>query len=136
RAVLIAPPHPAESVGDTVVISWNASTETARTIGLAMPFLLQAKTVLVLTVEGGTVPGPTGNQVANHLSRHGIPATARVVRPQGRSIGETVLEEAEGLGCDLLIKGAYTTSRLRQMIFGGQTQHIINNARIPVLMAH
>jgi hemoglobin len=40
------------------------------------------------------------------------------------------------LGCDLLIKGAYTQSRLRQMIFGGAMQHVLENALIPVLFAN
>jgi nucleotide-binding universal stress UspA family protein len=42
----------------------------------------------------------------------------------------------QSLGCDLLIKGAYTQSRLRQMIFGGATQYILDNAMIPVLLAN
>ena len=37
---------------------------------------------------------------------------------------------------DLIIKGAYTQSRLRQMIFGGATRHILANATLPVFMAH
>ena len=36
----------------------------------------------------------------------------------------------------LLVKGAFTQSRLRQMIFGGTTSHILANAELPVLMAH
>ena len=43
---------------------------------------------------------------------------------------------AAELGCDLIVKGAYTQSRLRQMIFGGTTRHILTNANLPVLMAH
>ncbi len=35
-----------------------------------------------------------------------------------------------------LIKGAYTRSRLRQMIFGGATSHILAEAEMPVFMAH
>jgi nucleotide-binding universal stress UspA family protein len=35
-----------------------------------------------------------------------------------------------------LVKGAYTQSRLRQMIFGGATNHILTHANLPVLMAH
>ena len=38
-------------------------------------------------------------------------------------------------GADLLLKGAYTQSRIRQMIFGGGTRHIIMDSKIPVLMA-
>ena len=49
---------------------------------------------------------------------------------------ETILAKADELGCDLIVKGAYTQSRLRQMIFGGTTRHILANAKLPVLMAH
>jgi nucleotide-binding universal stress UspA family protein len=47
-----------------------------------------------------------------------------------------VLAAAQSLDCDLLVKGAYTQSRLRQLIFGGATRHIIGNATLPVLMAN
>jgi nucleotide-binding universal stress UspA family protein len=46
------------------------------------------------------------------------------------------LAEAKAFGCDLLIKGAYTQSRLRQMIFGGVTSHVLAHADMPVLLAH
>jgi nucleotide-binding universal stress UspA family protein len=58
------------------------------------------------------------------------------VNLDGRSTGETVLAAAKAQSCDLLVKGAYTQSRLRQMIFGGATSHILANAALPVLMAH
>ena len=87
-------------------------------------------------VEGGTVPGPSGEEAAQHLRRNGIKADALTVKPRTRSPGEIVLEHAASLGCDLLVKCAYTQSRLRQMIFGGATRHILANATLPVLMAH
>jgi nucleotide-binding universal stress UspA family protein len=57
------------------------------------------------------------------------------VNPGKRSSGEMILEYAGSVGADLLIKGAYTQSRLRQMIFGGATSHILGNAALPVFMA-
>ena len=45
-------------------------------------------------------------------------------------------EACQAMGCDLLVKGAYTQSRLRQLIFGGATRHILAHAALPVLMAH
>lgn len=62
------------------------------------------------------------------------PATPLSVELDGRSTGETILAAAQD--CDLLIKGAYTQSRLREWIFGGATRHIVANATLPVLMAH
>jgi nucleotide-binding universal stress UspA family protein len=71
-----------------------------------------------------------------HLQRNGIPVTPMTVPLEGRNTGEAILGTAQKLGCDLLVKGAYTQSRLRQMIFGGATSHILANAELPVLMAH
>lgn len=136
RLLLVAPPTPPSVLGEHVVIAWNQSTETARTVALAMPFLAKARTVTVLTVTGATVPGPTGAQLAENLRMHGLLCSAVERDPRGRPSGQAMLEEAAALGGDLLVKGAYTQSRLRQMIFGGATSHILAHAEMPVLMAH
>ena len=70
------------------------------------------------------------------LQRNGIPATPLTVELDGRSTGETILATAASQDCDLLIKGAYTQSRLRELIFGGATRHILANATLPVFLAH
>jgi nucleotide-binding universal stress UspA family protein len=135
RPVLIAPPSPPQRMGDTILIAWNCSTEQARTTALAMPLLQRASRVVVLTVQGGTVPGPTGEQLARYLARNGVTSEPITVTSEGRSTGEAILANAASQNCDLLIKGAYTQSRLRQMMFGGATRHILANATLPVLMA-
>jgi len=136
RPLLIAPPSPPAGLGERIMISWNCSTETASTTAFAMPFLKRAKSVLVLQVEGGTVPGPSAQEAARQLRRHGIATEAKIVPTQKRSTGETILNEADTWGADLLVKGAYTQSRLRQMIFGGMTSHILAEATLPVIMSH
>ncbi len=138
RPVLIAPPNAPQALARNVVVAWNASTETARAVAFAMPFLQSAERVTVLTVEGALVPGPSGEEVANSLRRHGVNADAisNMGKRSPAAAGVVMLEESERLGADLLIKGGYTQSRLRQMIFGGATNHILNEAQIPVLMAH
>ena len=137
RPVLLAPPSPRPQMGANVMIAWNCSTEQTRAISLAMPILKRASRVTVLTVEGGAaVPGPTGQQLCRYLQLSGVPARPLTVGLKGRVTGEAVLEHARALNCDLLIKGAYTQSRLRQFIFGGTTRHILRNAALPVFMAH
>ncbi len=135
RPVLLAPPKPIETFGETIVISWNQSTETARAVAYAMPILVKAKSVFVMTTEGFGVDGPPGELLARTLRLHGVNAEA-LTRPNGKSDGEAILDQAAKLGGDLLIKGAYTQSRLRQMIFGGATAHILTKATMPVLMAN
>src|SRR6266566_3872831 len=137
RPVLIASPVPRPQMGTNVLIAWNCSTEQARVTAFAMPILKRAGRVVVLTVEGGAaVPGPTGQQLCRYLQLNDVPAKPLTVGLDGRLTGEVILAHAKALGCDLLIKGAYTQSRLRQMIFGGTTRYILSNAELPVLMAH
>lgn len=137
RPILLAPPSPPAQVGTNVLVAWNRSTEQARATALAMPLLQKADRVTVLTVTGGSeVPGPSAEQVIQYLRRNQIDAHLKAVGLDGRNTGQTILATAQSLGCDLLIKGAYTQSRLRQMIFGGATQHVLENATTPVLLAN
>ena len=93
--------------------------------------------MFALTVTGGTgVPGPSAEQLIRYLQRNGIVAELMRTELDGRSTGEAILATAQSLGCDLLVKGAYTQSRLRQMIFGGATQHVLAHAALPVLLAN
>jgi nucleotide-binding universal stress UspA family protein len=136
KPVLIAPPTAPASLGEAILIAWNGSTETARAVAFAEPFLHRARRIWVLAIEGSSVPGPSAQELAEALSWAGIAAEARTLTASRFSSGEIFLAEAQALGCDLLIKGAYTQSRLRQMIFGGATSHILRHAKLPVLMTH
>src|SRR5262249_19050499 len=91
-----------------ILIAWNGSTEQARATAFAMPLLKKASHVVVLTVQGGTVPGPTGEELARYLHRNGVVCEPITVQPEGRSTGDAILAHAASLKCDLLIKGAYT----------------------------
>jgi nucleotide-binding universal stress UspA family protein len=136
RPLLIIPPGGSETIGKKIAIAWNGSTETARTIAFAMPFLSRADEVAVISVEEGMVPGPSGHDIAQSLVRGGIVSRTRHVRAEGRAIGEAMLAESRAFGADLVIKGAYTQSRLRQMIFGGATSYILAHADLPIFMAN
>jgi nucleotide-binding universal stress UspA family protein len=136
RPVLIAPASAPQVVGGNVLVAWNGSTEQTRTTAFALPLLREAREVTVLSVEGGMTPGPTGEEFAHYLRSNAVAATAVTAAPGTRTTGETILDHAKTHGCDLLVKGAYTQSRLRQMVFGGATRHILASATLPVLMAH
>ena len=137
RPLLLCPPSPPEHIGTNVLIAWNGSTKQARAVALGMPLLERAERVTVLTVTGGTgVPGPSAEQMIIYLQRNGVPAESLTVSLDGKNTGEAILGAAQTLACDLLIKGAFTQSRLRQMIFGGATQHVMTAATLPVLLAH
>jgi nucleotide-binding universal stress UspA family protein len=137
RPLLLCPPSPPGHIGTNVLIAWNGSTEQARAMALAMPLLERAERVTVLTVTGGTgVPGPSAQQMIRYLQWNGVPAESLTVALDGKNTGQAILAAAQTLACDLLVKGTFTQSRLRQMIFGGATQHVMTAATLPVLLAH
>jgi nucleotide-binding universal stress UspA family protein len=137
RPVMMVPKAMPETLGDTVAIAWNGSTETATTVAMSMPFLKQAKEVVVVAVgpQHMPEPGPTGDELARTLERHGLKVSLRTAFGRQKPQGESFMQEATAAGADLMLKGAYTQSRIRQMIFGGATRHIIMESKIPVVMA-
>ena len=135
QPVLVAPPVAPKVLGENVVVSWNCSTEQARATACAMPILQQARSVTIISIEGLTVPGPSGAQARDWLTANGVTAREISMGNGGKKPGEVLLNEAQKLGADLIVKGAYTQSRLRQMIFGGATSYLLAHSTLPMLMA-
>jgi len=133
--VLMVPPLPHPPASGRMVVAWNGSTETARAVHFGLPLLKRAQSVLVVSVSSGLVAGPSAAEVARYLVRHDIPAISRHVETDANA-GEAFLAEAAKFDAELMIKGAFTQSRLRQLIFGGATLHILNHATLPILFAH
>jgi nucleotide-binding universal stress UspA family protein len=136
RPVLIAPPTPPGSLGEAVVIGWNRSASSARSISAALPLLLMSRSVTIVTVTTGAKQGPSPQEMAKYLSWHEVQAEVVEIPPDHRLVGEVLLEEAERVSADLLVMGAYSHSRLRELILGGVTRYVLQNADLPVLMAH
>lgn len=129
-----------DTIGQRVLVAWNASREAARAIGDAMPLLVSASSVTILTVdpaidrtEHGDVPGA---DIARHLARHGVSARVENTVSGGIGIGDVLLSRANDLGADLLVMGAYGHSRVRELILGGATRTVLRSMTLPVFMSH
>ena len=136
RSLLVAPPKAPESVGNNVAIAWNGSAEAARGVGAAMPFLTRAETVNVLSVDARPDRRHKPEDLAAYLAWHGIKAKAASIPAKDEPVGATLLAEAARAGADLMVMGAYTHSRMREMIVGGVTRHVLGSTELAVLMAH
>jgi nucleotide-binding universal stress UspA family protein len=137
RPVLVAPPSaPATSTVDTpVVIFWTGSAEAARAIGGAMPLLGASRKVLIIAANVAGKVAETGGLV-EYLQWHGVRAEAKDPLDITPAAGGELLASAKREGAGLLVMGAYTQSRLRQLIYGSVTKHVLTSAELPVLMAH
>jgi nucleotide-binding universal stress UspA family protein len=129
-----------ESVGRQVLIGWNATREAARAVNDAMPLLVAAEMVTVLTIdprEGphghGELPGA---DISLHLARHGVKAEIERIVSADLPIGDVLLSRAADLAADLLVMGAYGHSRARELLLGGATRSLLRSMTVPVLMSH
>ncbi len=134
RPVIVAPKREPASIGRRVAIAWNGSAESATAIMSAMPWLTRADAVRVLHSDAYQRRGPSADELIGYLALHGITADAAEFRPIDREVGAGLLAGARAFGADLMCQGAYSHSRLRQLILGGVTRHVLEFADLPVLM--
>lgn len=134
RAVLFVPPRAPAKIGSNVAIAWNGSREAARAVDAAMPFLERATSVTVISAtESGSDVDQKG--ILEYLSRHGIKNKGMKIKA-GSDTGKAIVNAAGRAKANLLVMGAYTHSRVRELMFGGVTEHALENAKLPVLMVH
>lgn len=134
RPLLLAPPAVHASVGDAVLLAWNASPQAARAAAAALPFLSQAARICIIAVGNGPEPEPSASDLGRALAWHGIAPEVRHIEQGSRRVRDILLSEAEAMAADLLVIGAYSHSRMRQIVFGGVTEHMLDHANLPVLM--
>jgi nucleotide-binding universal stress UspA family protein len=136
RPMVLTPPAASETLGDTALLAWNASPQAARAAASALPFLQNAARVVVMSVGNGPEPAPTADELVGALAWHGVAAEAHRIEQGSRRVRDILLVEASAMAADLLVIGAYSHSRMRQVVFGGVTEHMLDHAELPVLMAH
>lgn len=134
RPVLIAPKTPTPTIGTRICLAWNGTAESAAAVQAAIPWMQRAKAVQVLTSDEYQRRGPGAVELAGYLSLHGIQVEAAHFKPIEKDVGRGLLEAARAFGSDFLAMGAYSHSRLRQLILGGVTRHVLESATLPVLM--
>ncbi|MDH5557607.1 MAG: universal stress protein [Alphaproteobacteria bacterium] len=134
--LLVAPSGAPKSVGGHVAIAWNGGLEAARAVTAAMPFLKAAGKATILVVGDPCPPEANAEALAGYLASHGVEAKINAMDAGGDSMSATLLGAAGQAGADLMVMGAYTHSRLRELVFGGVTYEVLAAADIPVLMAH
>ncbi len=134
RPVLVAPPEPPQSVGGNLVIAWNRTAAAARALNAAMPLFGKAERIRLVYVDTGAKAGPSAEEAAAYVERHGFSVETETIKPGGKGVGDSLLRYSQN--ADMLVMGAYSHSRLREVVLGGVTRHVLANAQVPVLMVH
>jgi nucleotide-binding universal stress UspA family protein len=134
----VAPPK-------TIVVAWNQSREASRAMFEALPLLKRAAVVELLQIEEGGIDAAGWNPdeaalpattAVEALAAHGVKANLSVGKAQGEDVGLLICRHATNHGADLIVMGCYGHTRLREMVFGGATRHLLRHMPVPVLFSH
>jgi len=137
RPILVIPHIGVERpIGKHIVIAWNASRESARAVADAMPLLEKSDAVEIMAVDPKGIGDIPGADIAQHLARHGINVEATHSVANQIDAGDVLLNYVSDCGADLLVMGAYGHSRMREIVLGGVTRHMLEHMITPVLMSH
>jgi nucleotide-binding universal stress UspA family protein len=127
-----------ESIGERIMIGWNASPEVRRAVADAMSFLVAANWVKALVVDPAGckwLGGQMGCDIGQHLLRHGASVELVEVASRGQPIAEVILAEAKTSGADLLVCGARSPAHLQEILFGNATRKLLSKLPVPVLVS-
>ncbi len=123
----------------TVLVGWNESVESLTAIRKALPFLKAADQVRIVVIDPpqhGPERSDPGGLLSQMLSRHGVNCEIDVLSKTMTRVSDVLNRHAEDTGADMFVMGAYGHSRFREAILGGATRNMLENAKIPVFMAH
>src|SRR6266536_3405828 len=134
QPVLIAPRTAPSAIGRRVCLGWNGSAESASAVMAALPWLQRARAIRILWSEDYQRRGPLAPELGNYLAAHNLTADRAAFRSINNVVGAGLLTAAQEFDCDLLVMGAYSHSRLRQLILGGVTRHVLEHAALPLMM--
>jgi nucleotide-binding universal stress UspA family protein len=135
RPALIVPGAVATGPFETVVIAWNDSREAAHAVAAAWSLIGRARRIVVFVGDADEDRRSAADRFVDHLEWRGYPP-AGVVSDRSGDVGKALLGAAQSEKAGLIVMGAYTHGRLRHLVFGGATSHVLAHATIPVLMAH
>ncbi|MBB3917101.1 universal stress protein [Rhizobium fabae] len=121
----------------TIVIAWKDAKESRRAIVDAMPLLISAEDVVVLSIEESDPVGEKAPaDIVRFLTRHAVRARSIIEPRQAGEIGMTIIEAAVRLEADLIVAGAYGHSRFREWAFGGVTHTLLHHNAINRLLSN
>lgn len=133
-ALILPYAGPVSPIGQTVLVAWKETRESARAVSAALPWLRTARRVDL--VSYGEDAGKALHDLQAYLKIEGVQATAHPGGPETGDAGANLLSLTSDLGSDLLVMGCYGHSRAREWVLGGVTRSILESMTLPVLMSH
>jgi len=135
--VLLVPHAPVVAMEaiDRIVVAFNGKREASRAAFDALPFMRHASRSELVWIDPPEREDEdealAGSELAEALSRHGVNVSLTPLASNSRSAQDVLREHIIAHRTDLLVMGAYSHSRLRELVFGGVTRSMLND--LPIL---
>jgi nucleotide-binding universal stress UspA family protein len=122
--------------GLTITLAFKPSPPMLHAQWHALPLLKLAKRVLLAFAPEGAAPSRDSvSRFKAYLGEHGVKAEIHTLAG-----GNDAAAEMESFhlaqNADLLVMGAYSHSRLRQLVFGGFTEHFLDRKTCNLFLSH
>jgi nucleotide-binding universal stress UspA family protein len=132
-AIILPTPASPMSIGHTVLVGWNDTRECARAVHDAMPILVAADKVIVLTVMGEDDLEPLADRrLVEHLRQHGV--SVELARRHGETV-EEIASEVRRLDADMLVIGLHRTPDGSPTPLGYVSTRLIRATSLPVFVS-
>jgi len=141
RPVLVVPwQYESNNYAERILLAWDGLRESTRAVFAALPMLRNASEVRLHRInlphqDRHHIVGVT-EELANTLSRHGVGLEVHHSDARSGEIAEELLGFARDMDADTMVMGCYGHSRIRELLLGGTTRQVFENATIPILMAN
>lgn len=122
-----------------IVVAWNQSAEAMTAVRKALPLMKQADSVVITVIDPpahGAERSDPGGLLCQMLVRHGVKAEVSVLAKTMPRVSDILARQVRDVDADLLVMGAYGHSRFREAILGGATRNMLEQADVPVFLAH
>ena len=125
---------------EKALLAWDGTPAASRAVHDAMPLLARTNETIILVVESKKQREFKQDVLVEglqaHLGRHGVNAQVLRIDPGNNNVPSIILNQISENEIDLLVMGGYGTPTLKQKIFGGVSQILLNSMIVPVVMSH
>lgn len=122
-----------------ILVAWDGSRESTRAIFDSVSLLRAASEVEIFTIDAQDTDTQSasvvGADIAETLARHGLSVTVNNQESARLPIASVLENRCADYAADLLVMGAYSHARIRERLFGGVTQQLLESMTVPVLMS-
>jgi nucleotide-binding universal stress UspA family protein len=123
-----------------ILVAWDGGREAARAVADALPLLVGAERVTVVSIRTDPAREVTDTQaearLKGYLRAHGIEVALKHHDGRADGVGETLISSVADLGCSMMVMGGYGHARMREWVLGGVTRTVMEAMTVPVLMSH